>query len=313
MVDLRVGLIIYRSDPITAVNHIQQYASQLTNESHLIPSVPNLPSWVIVCFAHLIPESSPLSVPAILHYTKSDVRWAYWWHTPETWRMAVMMGNETLGRQIHRPPQYKEEPPEDLLVHPFSTKIELMEVLSTLGSDTHRLYNNIEPTKVMYSLVDDEPMMLARLFRYHYWDLMQFVLPHRWDLVEYLMHAFQWTSGEFGTVLETLPRSPLFQPPYTWMEFWCASEMFRIPLVSLIKRRDPAWFTTVWWRTYGIRDWAYAISVLDCWQLQESCTSEELDYVFGLPSIDWVQGTGMNNVDKIQSFIREKRFRIQFR
>jgi hypothetical protein len=328
MVDARVGLIIYRSEPSLALHHIEQYANQTQSNN----SVPLIPSWVVVCFADLIPSTSALNVSHILERIKTDVMWAYWWHTPESWRMAVLTKNETLGKQIHRPVQYKAQPPEDLSdirVQPYANKIELFQALQQLGGTSHRLHNCTTPSLVMYSVNNsdpsdrDESLILARLFRYHYWDLMQYVLPHRWDLVEYMIHAFGWSEHELGTVLETLPKSMLLQPQYRWVEFWYGSSIARIPLISMIKRQDRTWFQLVWWRCYGVPPSGdhisrpfhdtryYVITPLDCWQLQESCSEEDLTFVFGLPFISWTQVSDQS-VDKVQQCIRQKQFKIQF-
>ena len=296
MQDPKLGYTIYRSDLSHALTLIDQCARTYHVETNPIPTIP---SWVLVVLVHSIPRNSPYHLSRLISLSRNSAELAFWLHTPESWRMAVQTNNSSLGSVLRRPRQYSNVPPEDLNhVSPFASEAELRRAIHLFASPGHRLYNNNLPQFVVISVLGDDAIALATLFRYHYWDLMEYVLPHRWDLVEYLVHAFAWTGQELGTVLVTVSRAP--QPSPAWFQYWFASGIAKVPLSCWL---DPAWWTM--WNTSLM----YTVTLFDCYQLQQQCSSQR---AFKLPRVRWTDVIEGQSMHAIQQAIIECRFQVQF-
>lgn len=310
MDEARLALLVHKADSLTVRSLVTDSANRWLRSSSRIPA---LPSWVLITRVSDIPVSSPYNMETLLQLAEHDVELAYWLHTPEAWRAAVSTHNESIGRRLRRPSQYTNRPTDDTLSNPQPyTPLELNDVISHLAGPHHRLFNNVDPAQVLYSTLDDhDHVMIGTMFRYHYWVLMESVLVHRWDLVEYLINVHGWTEGELGTVLETLPRGVRCQPHPVWFEFWYHAGIARVPVISLLKRADMSWFYAVWMRCCRPGH-PYVITPLDCWQLQQ-LTAPELQYVvFSLPNVDWSGVIRGYTADALKAGIRERKFRIRF-
>ena len=303
MTDSRLGYILYRSNTHTALDMLES----LTNGS---PTV--LPSWVLVYLFPHVPENSPFNLLRLWELSRADAHIAYWLHTPEAWRMAVQTNNEALGKKLRRPKQYGDEPPEDLVrAYPFPTGPLLRNALGRLADPRHPLYNSCDPSDCVVVLCGDDHAVLASLFRHHYWELMADVLPHRWDLVEYMMHAFRWTENELSTVLDTLPLSPAMQPRAAWFQYWYSSGIARVSMCCMLKRLHLPWLDEVWLTCYSLLC-PYVATPLDCYQLQTECTPALLRLAFTLPHVNWTGVLRKHSTSAVQHAIMDRKFTLRF-
>jgi hypothetical protein len=306
MTDPQLGYTVYRSDPTTAVGIVEQLGP--------LEPLPRVPAWVLVSLVDKLPLSSAYHLSNLIPLTLHNAELAYWLHTPEAWRMAVQLGNGTIGVQLRRPKKYGVAPTSELeTAHGYTSVQSLDAALDQLANPFHRLYNNPDPARVVVTTSGDDPQVLANLFWYHYWELMEHVLPHRWDLVEYLIHAFGWTDGELGTVLDTLPRASGCQPGPQWFVYWYQSGIARVPMSSMLNRLDLRWLHVVWMSCYG-NPFAqgYIITPLDCYQLQTQCSTELQRVAFTLPKVRWTALIQGYSFSALQLAIMDNKFKVKF-
>lgn len=297
------------------LSHEEAAQQLLSNESVWKVGPQNPPSvaaWAVLRVQEFIPPESCWHLQNLLTESRTNPLLRFWLQCSESWHYARMAKQAEISAVIKCPDHYVElMSREASLVKAFPDRETVQEAIQYL---THphdpRLYAKI-PHEVVSCLSEPEQLCIQVMFIHHYWDLMLYVLPKRWDMVEYLVHTFGWTVNEFEAMMRSLPKGLTYEPSPYWINMWWTSGILRPSLVMFVARDSPAW-TLACFKNLFNNDYRspYAVSIFDRFRLQ-FLPNRLIKFAFTIMDVVWESETVTEDMAK--GAVLAKSIQLHFR